>query len=470
MNTMDIIIRLLEAAALGALIGLEREVVSNKIISDYKNPQVIFGWLRSYTLMALLGAVSVFLGDLLGDTSTMVIFIGSILFLFILFSYAYSAFRQHQFGVTSEFAAVAVFLLGALVMLGEVQVAIFLGIFIAIMLNYKSRVAPLIDKIGENEISTTLKFAVISLIILPLLPDEKYSLVQMLVFLPQNNFTLTPFFNPYGIWFFVVVMSAVSYAGYVLSKMFGSDRGVILSGALGGLVSSTAVTSAMAEKSVTSEKSPYPTVIATVAANSIMFVRVLGIVALFNPVLLGTLLLPIGSMILASAGLLWWIWQKSQEHQTEGIITEKQESPFRIGPALKFSGLVVLIKFFSTFALVYQDSFSALLAQVTQSAPILAGVLQNFPIYLVSLFSGLADVDAITQQMTELSRPSDTLEPLSTLAATTAIIIAVITNTAVKIGLARKFWSKKFGSLVLRLLGTVLLVGVVVLVLISLLG
>lgn len=286
MNTMDIIFRLLQAAALGALIGLEREVVSNKIISDYKNPQVIFGGLRSYTIMALLGAVSVFLGGILGDTSLMVIFIGSILFLFILFSYAYSAFRQHQFGVTSEFAAVAVFLLGALVMLGELQVSIFLGIFIAIMLNYKSRIAPLIDKIGEDEISTTLKFAVISLIILPLLPDQKYALHQMMAFLPQNDFTLTPFFNPYGIWFFVVVMSAVSYAGYVLSKMFGTDRGVILSGALGGLVSSTAVTSAMAEKSLTSEKSPYPTVIATVAANSIMFVRVLGIVALFNPVLL----------------------------------------------------------------------------------------------------------------------------------------------------------------------------------------
>ena len=280
--------------------------------------------------MALLGALAVYLGEVIGNTPLIVVFTGSVLFLFILLSYVYSAFRQHQFGVTSEFAAVAVFFLGTLIMLGVVQVAIFLGIFIAIMLNYKSRVAPLIDKIGEDEISTTLKFAVISLIILPLLPDEKYSLMQMLVFLPENQFTSTPFFNPYGIWFFVVVMSAVSYAGYVLSKMLGSDRGVILSGALGGLVSSTAVTSAMAAKSVTSEKSPYPTIIATVAANSIMFVRVLGIVALFNPILLGTLLFPIGSMILTSVLLLWWVWQKSKIHTTDTIITEKQESPFQI--------------------------------------------------------------------------------------------------------------------------------------------
>jgi uncharacterized membrane protein (DUF4010 family) len=161
------------------------------------------------------------------------------------------------------------------------------------MLNYKTRIAPLIDKIGEDEISTTLKFAVISLIILPLLPDQKYALSQMFVFLPQNDFTLAQFFNPYGIWFFVVVMSAVSYVGYILSKMLGSDKGIIISGALGGLVSSTAVTSAMSEKSRTAEKFLYPTVIATITACSIMLVRVLGIVALFNPILLGTLLFPI---------------------------------------------------------------------------------------------------------------------------------------------------------------------------------
>jgi uncharacterized membrane protein (DUF4010 family) len=306
---MDIIIRLVEAAALGALIGLEREVVSNRIISDFKNPQVIFGGLRSYTLMALLGAVAVFLGDVIGDITIMLIFTGTILFLFILFSYIYSAFKQHQFGVTSEFAAVTVYLLGALVMLGEVQIAIFLGIFVALMLNYKARIAPLIDKIGEEEISTTLKFAVISLIILPLLPDHKYALHDMLVFLPEGPLTTAPFFNPYGIWFFVVIMSAVSYVGYVLTKAFGAGRGIILSGALGGLVSSTAVTSAMAEKSKEEEKAfLYPTVIATIAACSIMLFRVIGIVMLFNPILLETLLYPILAMIATSAALLWWAW------------------------------------------------------------------------------------------------------------------------------------------------------------------
>lgn len=141
----------------------------------------------------------------------MVIFIGTIVFLFILLSYIYSAFHHNLFGVTSELAALVTFLLGAIVMLGEIQVAIFIGVMLTIMLAYKSRIAPIIDRIGGTEITNTLKFAVIALIILPLLPDQKYAIGDLLVFLPQGRFMTTPFFNPHSIWQFVVVMSGVSY-------------------------------------------------------------------------------------------------------------------------------------------------------------------------------------------------------------------------------------------------------------------
>lgn len=103
---------------------------------------------------------------------------------------------------------------------------------------------------------------------------------------------------------------------------------------------------------------------------------------------------------------------------------------------------------------------------ITGFFPYLSSLLHHLPIYIVALFSGLADVDAITQQMSELSNGSG-LTPLPTLAATTAIIIALVTNTAIKIGLARKFGSKLFGNLVLRILGLVLLAGVFTLVIIA---
>ncbi len=448
MTTLDIILRFLEAAALWALVGLEREVIAVHRYTDSPKNRSVFWGLRSYTLMSLLGAISVYLGEILGSPQNMVIFIGTIVFLFILLSYIYSAFHHDLFGVTSELAALVTFLLGAIVMTGEIQIAIFIGVLLTIMLAYKSRIAPIIDKIGGAEITNTLKFAVIALIILPLLPDHKYAIHDIMVFLPEWRFTLAPFFNPYSIWQFVVIMSGVSYVGYILSKIYWSRKWIIFSGAIGGMVSSTAVTSSMAEKSLHDPAHFYPTVIATVTACTIMLFRIIIIVVAFNPYLLGTLLIPIIAMILTSWGILLWLWKKSWDHETV-VVTNKYESPFQIGPALKFAWLIVLIKFFSTLAGSYQDAFAQL--------PWPDGL----PIYILSFFSGLADVDAITQDMAEKSALWS--QVFTSLTATIAIIIALVTNTAVKIGLAKKFWSPRFGSYVLRILGSSLLVGVIVL-------
>ncbi len=452
MTTLDIIIRFLEAAALWALVGLEREVIAAHRYADPSKNHSVFWWLRSYTLMALLGAISVYLGDILWSPQTMVIFIGTIVFLFILLSYIYSAFQHDLFGVTSELAALVTFLLGAIVMSWEMQIAIFIGVMLTVMLAYKSRIAPIIDRIGSVEITNTLKFAVIALIILPLLPDHKYALHDIMVFLPEWRFTMAHFFNPYSIWQFVVVMSGVSYIGYFLSKIYWSRKGIIFSGAIGGMVSSTAVTSSMAEKSLHDIHHLYPTIIATITACTIMLFRVIIIVTAFNPYLLWTLLVPIVAMILTSWLILLWLWKKSKIHE-EIVVASKYESPFQIIPALKFAGLIVLIKFFSTLAVSYQDFF----AQIAWLEN-----FKNFPIYLISFLSGLADVDAITQDMAEKS--ALWAQSLTSLVATISIIIALVTNTAIKIGLAKKFWSPQFGSYILRILGSILFVGVVVLV------
>lgn len=401
--------------------------------------------------MAILGAISVYLGEILWSPQNMVIFIGTIVFLFILLSYIYSAFHHDLFGVTSELAALVTFLLGAIVMAGEMQVAIFIGVLLTIMLAYKSRIAPIIDRIGGVEITNTLKFAVIALIILPLLPDYKYALWDLMVFLPEWRFTTAPFLNPYSIWQFVVVMSGVSYVWYVLSKIYGAQKGIVFAGIIGGMVSSTAVTSSMAEKSKHTTSHLYPMVIATITACTIMLFRVIVIVTVFNPYLLGTLLIPISAMIITSWLILVWLWRKSRNHEVV-TVASTYESPFQIVPALKFAGLIVLIKFFSTLAVSYQDVFE----QITWLEN-----FKNFPIYLISLLSGLADVDAITQDMAEKSALG--AQYLTSLAATIAITIALVTNTTIKIGLAKKFWSPQFGSYVFRILGSILVVGVIVL-------
>jgi len=122
-----------------------------------------------------------------------------------------------------------------------------------------------------------------------------------------------------------------------------------------------------------------------------------------------------------------WLWRKSQ-HRAAMIVSSNYESPFQIIPALKFAGLIVLIKIFSTLAVSYQEVFIHFSWLED---------LKNFPIYLISLLSGLVDVDAITQDMAEKSAIG--VQALASLTSTTAIIIALVTNTTVKIVLAKKF-------------------------------
>jgi len=104
-----------------------------------------------------------------------------------------------------------VFFLGVMIMAGEQQVAIILGILLAIVLSSRERIRHLFKRINRDELTTTLKFAVIAFIVLPLLPDQKYSLSQLIHIPGTGEIFNMPFFNPYSIWFFVVLMSAISY-------------------------------------------------------------------------------------------------------------------------------------------------------------------------------------------------------------------------------------------------------------------
>ena len=156
--------------------------------------------------------------------------------------------------MTTEIAFLITYCLGAFVLLGFSKIAIILTITLTFILSIKESLNKLKSKITREEISNTLKFAVVSFVILPLLPDHKYAISDLFINLGATiKFTspiiTTHFLNPYGVWFFVVVISAVGYIGYVLSKVIGEKNSIIASGAIGGLISSTAVTASMTEKS-----------------------------------------------------------------------------------------------------------------------------------------------------------------------------------------------------------------------------
>lgn len=447
------------AGLLGGLIGIERETPHSKTT---ENHVVRFGWIRSYALIGLFGALCTWI-DLLQDTNIWMILGWVLSGIFVAISYVYASFRKDYIGITSEYAALLVYLVGVIVMLGHWKVAIVFTVFLMMILALKEHLQRWREKISRAELGNTIKFAVIAFVILPILPSAKFSFAEIMAFLsngaPVAEFAMNQcrtgvsaffeciwymkFFNPYSIWFFVVIMAAVEYAGYVLSKIIGSKGGILASGAIGGLVSSTATTAAMTKKSTEDIHNRYPYILATLLANSIMFIRVIVITAFFAPFLLGTILIPAIVMLAVFLISIGYFLHRSHKEgiQAKKIRVEQEfDSPFQIGPALKFAIFILFIKFIS-------------------------GAIQLFEIkslyYLLAVVSGFADVDAITQDMATKAHEGMIIP----FVATTSILIAVMSNNIVKGSIAWRFGEREFGRSVLGTFVLSMILGIITIVL-----
>jgi uncharacterized membrane protein (DUF4010 family) len=211
------------AIALGALIGTEREMPwSGTKIGGAAG----FGGIRSYALLCLLGAISTWMDIVLGvDFWKYVGFIISAVFVIV--GYSYSSFAKDRMGVTSEYAALVTYLMGIIIMSGYRTVAVILSILLLILLSSKEYLSVWKQRFSREELGNTLKFAVISLVVLPLLPNQRYSILEMASGLLGSDLGWTHpvltmhFFNPFSVWFFVVIMVGVEYIGYILSKVLG---------------------------------------------------------------------------------------------------------------------------------------------------------------------------------------------------------------------------------------------------------
>ncbi|MDD3793457.1 MAG: MgtC/SapB family protein [Candidatus Gracilibacteria bacterium] len=442
---VDIILQLLLAMGLGALVGMERGI--NEKTKLLSKSSISFGDIRTFSLLSLLGAMSIWLTM---DSSN-IFFIAGTLFiigLFIVVYYSYSIYKEKQFGLTTELASIVTFFLGVFVMLGYVQIAIIMSIVLTFLLSSKGLIDRILEKVSREELNNTIKFAVISIVVLPLLPNEKFSISDILTYIgytnPLNNSILNlDFLNFYGIWFFVVLMSAISYAGYIMSRVIGEKGSILASGAIGGLVSSTAVTASMSESSKKDLKNTSMYVVSTLLASTIMFVRVIIIVLFFNINMLSSIIYP--SLFMLLGMILYMVYfyfsSKDRDLHIENLNFEekKYSSPFSIVPALKFASFVVFIKFVAGVGALYKD------------------VWGDYFFYILGIISGLADVDAISQTMAVDS--IDGKVGLEIAAMT--IIIAVISNNLVKGSIAMKFGEKKFGFAVMMGFVVSMIMGIV---------
>lgn len=414
MINSELFLRFGSAILIGILIGLQREHAYGS-----RDQSGLFAGARTYALMALFGASGALMADIL---ATAWVFIAVVFLLGVLVGVAYfiTASERDEIGLTSEVAAMLTILIGGICYYHSIEFAVALGVATTVLLAVKWELKNLIKVITREDVFATLQFAVITAIILPILPNQTYGP-------PPINVL-----NPYQIWEMVVFISGINFLGYILIKIVGPRRGLGLSGILGGLASSTATTMSFSQRSKIQLELEKPFAVAIITAWVIMFVRIVVEVAVVNHLLLPLIWPAMAAM--GGAGLIYAVYlyySQSAMDEEEMVMT----NPFELGPAVKF-GLI--------FALVLL---------ITRSAEYYIG---ERGILLTSFLAGLADVDAITLSIADLTQSGGSI---SLNIGKTGIILAAISNTASKSVLVFLLGSKTLRLRVLPAIVLILLIG-----------
>jgi uncharacterized membrane protein (DUF4010 family) len=387
MFDLGLALRLAAALGLGLLLGLERE--------RKRDVEMLFGGVRTFALIALLGALSAFMEHEL-DQGWLLLASFIALSALVIVSYATTAARG-ELGITSEVSALLAFVVGALCGWEKVGVASAATVVCLLLLNLKEYLHGLARRIDVADVEAMLQFAVISVIILPLLPNANFGPPPLDVI------------NPYKIWLMVVLIAGLNFLGYVLVKILGGEHGLVLTGILGGLVSSTAVTLSFSQRSRSEPELSSAFVLAIVLAWTIMFVRVVVMVGLINRPLAASLAVVLGCMAVAGLVISFLLWRRGKERHT-GVV-ETKANPFELNEAIKFGLLFGIVTIAAKAAQVY---------------------LGEKGLYLAGAVAGLTDVDAISLSMANLAAA----DSQSIRVAAYTIVIAVISNTLVKTGMA----------------------------------
>mgnify|MGYP001764849877 CR=1 FL=1 len=382
---LSILTRYLAAVALGLLMGLERE----------RNPAAKAG-LRTFALTALFGVLAAHLAD--ETHAPWLIAVGLLLAGgMMIAAYARQPSQDGDPGTTTVSAVLVCYSLGVLCWLNELQLAAMLGIGATVLLYFKSELRGISQTLTRRDLISILQFAVLSLIVLPLLPNTGYGPYGAL--------------NPYHIWLMVVLISGISLAGYATLRIAGHQRGTVLLGLLGGLVSSTATTLTFSRFSKQHGNGHQDhaamriAIIVIVLANLVVLARLAVLVALLSYTTFITL-----APVLAcgmTAGLLA-AWYGRHKLKPSGDAPELAlTNPTELKSAITFGGLYALVLLASAW---------------------LSDVMGSQGLFTVAAVAGLTDVDAITLSTLRLSG----LGGITADQAISAIVLAFIANLIFK--------------------------------------
>jgi uncharacterized membrane protein (DUF4010 family) len=370
---------------LGLLIGLERQ-------HSQKADEPLFAGFRTFPVIALTGFLSALMARA-GFPWVLPVALAGVIAIAVA-AYYVTAQGQHK-GATTELVAILTFIFGALAAFDYLIPSAAFAVAITLLLSMKAPLHQLAEKIQEAELYAILKFGIVTVIVLPLLPNRAFG--------PFNVV------NPRVVWWMVVLISAVSMLGYVLMRFLGARQGIAVTGILGGLASSTAATVGLSQKSRQADsKVARYFALGIIIASTIMYFRVLFLAAVVAPGFSRNLALPLLVPGVMGAGISLALWRRRQS-EAEAHLDVK--NPMELGQAIKFAVLFAVVLFAARAAHHYFGS---------------AGV------YIASGLAGLTDVDAITVSMARLAR--DNVVAPNTAGA--SILLACAANTLVKAGIA----------------------------------
>ena len=363
------------ALAIGFVIGLEREWAEDKPVG-----------VRSFALIAAFGGISALL---LPDTGGWLIATGLLALSFILILHVY---RRKLEGITTLVAAFIVYLLGAAAVAGYWLPAVVLGGAVMVLLHWKKPLHSWVDKLGDRDFEIVVRFVLIALVILPVLPDED----------------IGPYaaFNPFTAWFMVVLIVGINLVGFIAFRLVGTRAGGWLAGLLGGLVSSTATTISYAGMSKRERDLGPVAALVILVASAVVYGRVLVELAIVAPELVSSMAGPAVTFTAILLGLSALVFRAVSSRSDMQL--PERENPARIRQALVFAGLYTVILFGVAAA---------------------RDLVGSEAVYAVAFISGLTDVDALTLSVAQLHAGGEA----SGFDAWRAIFLATLSNLLFKI-------------------------------------
>lgn len=408
----DVFLNLAVALGLGLLVGLQRQRDASPIAG-----------IRTFALVALLGGVCTVVGEIVGGW-LLGVGLAAVAAVAVVGNVLRAGTAAHDPGLTTEVAMLVMFLVGSLAGAGNRELAVVLGAVTALLLHLRTQLHGFASRLGDQDMRGIMQFVVITLVVLPILPDQTYGPFDVL--------------NPRKMWLMVVLITGLSLGGYVIYKLLGPRVGALAGGVLGGLISSTATTVTYARRT---REDPAPgAALGTVVimlASSVVFARVLVLVATAARPAFAEVAPPLALMLALTAGLSVTVWLR---HRGARHDPPPAGNPTEIKTALVFAAL-----------------FGGVLLAV-------AAAKHHFGdrgLFVVALLSGLTDMDAITLSTAQLVNAGQ----LEGRTGGRVILAAALANLVFKGLLIAMLGSRALLRQMGVLIGLALLGGVLVLVL-----